>query len=318
MHVPASTYTKVLLKISDPNVPARDWHKKLARQLADRGPVADNQIRWLRNKIGQVAQNPPNRGIAKALEMYMPLLVTADDPDEGRKGRKMRKPPVRLWYLRYLQECVNNDSIRAHELGCLDYFRQNLKKAANEMGVEISDNHGILGDCFVCSYVCQIFSSGSHSSPVEIAHATKIEQLHSNMIQRLRNQTKDAQQASARYFQGLGGDTIYFEQDGVGKHNTFVPFLANNRSKSAHSPSELLQLYFMMHIVAGLGLYIVWAPPFVKGGSDFNMTCWWTVLMDVTDRGFKLPRHLKFHSDRGDGNWSVGQLAFDGLLCALL
>ena len=77
MHVPASTYKTLLLKISDPNVPARDWHKKLARQLADRGPVADNQIRWLRNKIEQVAQNPPNRVIAKAPEMYMPLLVTA-------------------------------------------------------------------------------------------------------------------------------------------------------------------------------------------------------------------------------------------------
>ena len=80
MHVPASTYTKVLLKISDTNAPARDWHKKLARQLADRGPVAANQIRWLRslrNKIEQVAQNPPNHVVAKALEMYMPLLVTA-------------------------------------------------------------------------------------------------------------------------------------------------------------------------------------------------------------------------------------------------
>jgi hypothetical protein len=77
VNVPASTYKKLLLKISDPNVPARDWHKKLARQLADRGPVADNQLRWLRNKIEQVAQNPPKRVIAKALEMYMPLLVTA-------------------------------------------------------------------------------------------------------------------------------------------------------------------------------------------------------------------------------------------------
>jgi hypothetical protein len=77
MHVPASPYTKVLLKISDTNAPARDWHKKLARQLADRGPVAANQIRWLRNKIEQVAQNPPNHVVAKALEMYMPLLVTA-------------------------------------------------------------------------------------------------------------------------------------------------------------------------------------------------------------------------------------------------
>ena len=121
------------------------------------------------------------------------------------------------------------------------------------MGVEISDNHGILGDCFVCSYVAQIFSSGSHSSPAEIAHAAKIEQLHSHMIQRLRNEVKDDQQKSARYFQGLGGDAIYLEQDGVGKYNTFVPFLSNNRSKSANSPSELLQLHYMMHI-----LWLVW------------------------------------------------------------
>jgi hypothetical protein len=60
MHVPASTYIQMLLKISDPNAPTRDWHKQLARQLADRGPVAANQIRWLRNKTEQVAQNPPN------------------------------------------------------------------------------------------------------------------------------------------------------------------------------------------------------------------------------------------------------------------
>jgi hypothetical protein len=311
----------MLLKISDPDAPLCEERKLLARRLtgaSKRGVVAENQISWLRNKIGEVAQNPPNRMIAKDLEMYMPLLATDDDPDEGRKGRKMRKPPVQLWYLRYLQSCVNDDSIRADKLGSIEYFRENLKKAAREMGVEISDNHGILGDCVVCSYGAQIFSSGSHSSPAEIAHAAKIEQLHSHMIQRLRNEVKDDQQKSARYFQGLGGDTIYLEQDGVGKHNTFVPFLSNNRSKSASSPSELLQLHYMMHIVAGLGLYIVWAPPFVRGGSDFNMTCWWTVLMDVTiTRGHKLPRHLKFHSDRGDGNWSVVQLAFDGLLCAL-
>ena len=31
----------------------------------------------MRNKIEQVAQNPPNHVVAKALEMYMPLLVTA-------------------------------------------------------------------------------------------------------------------------------------------------------------------------------------------------------------------------------------------------
>ena len=67
------------------------------------------------------------------------------------------------------------------------------------MGVEISDNHGILGDCFVCSYVAQIFSSGSHSSPAEIAHAAKIEQLHSHMIQRLRNEVKDEAEISALF-----------------------------------------------------------------------------------------------------------------------
>jgi hypothetical protein len=75
MRFPASTYTNVLLKISDTNAPARDWHMKLARQLADRGPVPANQIRWLRNKIEQVAQNPPK--VVEALEMYMPLLVPA-------------------------------------------------------------------------------------------------------------------------------------------------------------------------------------------------------------------------------------------------
>jgi hypothetical protein len=57
MHVPASTYIQTLLKISDPNAPTRDWYKQLARQLADRGLVAANQIRWLRNKIEQVAHN---------------------------------------------------------------------------------------------------------------------------------------------------------------------------------------------------------------------------------------------------------------------
>ena len=31
----------------------------------------------MRNKIEQVAQNPPNHVVAKALEMYMALLVTA-------------------------------------------------------------------------------------------------------------------------------------------------------------------------------------------------------------------------------------------------
>jgi hypothetical protein len=57
MHVPASTYIQMLLKISDPNAPTRDWYKQLARQLADRGPAAANQVRWLRNKTEQVAQN---------------------------------------------------------------------------------------------------------------------------------------------------------------------------------------------------------------------------------------------------------------------
>jgi hypothetical protein len=108
---------------------------------------------------------------------------------------------------------VNNDSIRADKLGGIEYFRENLKKAAREMGVEISDNHGILGDCFVCSYVAQIFSSGSHSSAAEIARAAKIEQLHSYMIQRLRNEVKYDQQKSARYFQGVGGDAIYLWLD---------------------------------------------------------------------------------------------------------
>jgi hypothetical protein len=73
----------------------------------------------------------------------------------------------------------------------------------------------------------------------------------------------------------------------------------------------------MMHCIAGFGLWVVWSPPFVKGGADFNMTAWWLVLHGVIDAGHKLPPKLKFLSDRRDGNWSVSQLGWDVLLCAL-
>jgi hypothetical protein len=213
--------------------------------------------------------------------------------------------------LRYLTYCANDDRIRGDQLGSLEYFRINLKEAAKELGVEISDNHGILGDCFVCAYICRVFSSHSHSSDADRAHAQQVEDVHSAMIRRLRSDVKDSQQASARYFQGLGGDSVYFEQDGMGKSNTYIPFLANNRSKSAGAASELLQLHYMLHIVAGLGMFLVWSPLFIKGGADFSMTCWWTVLMHVTgELKFELPRRWNFHSDRGDGNWSVATLGY--------
>jgi hypothetical protein len=320
MHVPLATFTDMLQKVNDPDAELTKQHKKLQKRLAqgERGPVAENQIGWLRAQIGDAAQNPPNRTIAKKLLMYIPVLATVDDPDEGIKGRKMRKPPVQLWYMRYLTHCANDDRISADEMGSLEYFRVNLKKAAAELGVEISNNHGILGDCFVCSYVCRTLSSKSHASKSDKEHAHKVEQAHSDMIRRLRNEVKDSQQASARYFQGKGGDSIYFEQDGMGKQNTFLPFLAHNRSKSAGSASDLLQLHFMLHIVAGLGMFLVWSPLFIKGGADFNMTCWWTVLMHMTgELKLTLPRRWNFHSDRGDGNWSVATLGFYALLCAL-
>ena len=132
MHVPPTSYKDMLLRMSDPKTPWCEQRKLVAQRLgaSKRGEVAQNQISWLRLKIEGVAQNPPNRVIAKDLEMYMPLLATGDDPDEGRKGRKMRKPPVQLWFHRYLHACVNNDSIRADKLGSIEYFRANLKKSS--------------------------------------------------------------------------------------------------------------------------------------------------------------------------------------------
>jgi hypothetical protein len=62
-------------------------------------------------------------------DMYMPLLATVGDPDERKKGRKMRRPSVKLWYLRYLQSCVNNDTIQPHQLGSTEYFCINLRTA---------------------------------------------------------------------------------------------------------------------------------------------------------------------------------------------
>jgi hypothetical protein len=98
-HVPLSTFTESLRKINNPVSTALvTQHKLLAQRLAktERGPVAQNQFNWLRAQIKDVAQNPPNRTIAKSLVLYIPVLATLDDPDEGRKGRKMRKPPVQL------------------------------------------------------------------------------------------------------------------------------------------------------------------------------------------------------------------------------
>jgi hypothetical protein len=88
MHVPASTYIQMLLKISDPNAPTRDWHKKLAQQLADWGPVAANQIRWLRNKAEQVAQN-----VVALKDQHGTVTPKAKNTAWQHAGRRSRPRP---------------------------------------------------------------------------------------------------------------------------------------------------------------------------------------------------------------------------------
>jgi hypothetical protein len=39
---------------------------------------------------------------------------------------------------------------------------------------------------------------------------------------------------------------------------------------------------FMMHVVAGFGLCVVFAPPLVAGGADFNMTAWHVIFQDMS------------------------------------
>jgi hypothetical protein len=51
----------------------------------------------------------------------------------------------------------------------------------------------------------------------------------------------------------------------------------------------------MIHVIAGFGLYVVFAPPFVTGGREFNMTAWHAVFQDMSTskaeggQGIKLP-----------------------------
>ena len=197
---------------------------------------AECQRAWLRERIEESIQNPPNRRCNWLDEGEIQVLATTDDPDEGAKGKKIRKPPLQLWYLRYLSACANDDTIDPDEYGCFSYFRQNMKELAREMAVEVTNNLGILGDCFVCAYIASVFTD-PHATVADKKHAMQVELLHSSMIRRMRKQTKEYEQASAQYFRGEGGKAIQLEQDGIGKHNTFVPFLANNRSKSANNSS---------------------------------------------------------------------------------
>ena len=71
----------------------------------------------------------------------------------------------------------------------------------------------------------------------------------------------------------------------------------------------------MMHCIAGFGLWVVWSPPFVKGGADFNMTAWWLVLHGVidADQWWRVPHVPRVPG--GGWRWRVGVAA---ARCSLL
>jgi hypothetical protein len=62
----------------------------------------DNQSRWLRTKIKNRIQNPPNRS-NEATESEMQLRATEDNPDAAQTSSALRKPPLSTWYQSYLQ-----------------------------------------------------------------------------------------------------------------------------------------------------------------------------------------------------------------------
>ena len=87
--------------------------------------------------------------------------------------------------------------------------------------------------------------------------------------------------------------------------------------KKINNVKDSLLFAVQMNVVAGYGLAVQFALPYLETGTDWNLTCMlYTLLGIVAELGRKrcLPKDLKVLTDGGDGNWSVATCCFYALL----
>lgn len=94
-----------------------------------------------------------------------------------------------------------------------------------------------------------------------------------------------------------------------------LPWLANQDNKKANSTAAMVAPKLNMLVAAGRGVCVTLLAPWLKGGTNYTLTCRTLALVEM-QRKAPLPPVLHIQSDGGDGNWAPAVVGWAGALVA--
>ena len=330
-HIPESSLQRTLALVAR----GESGVKAQPRAMSP-SPIKEQMSSWFHAWLaGNVQTAPADRTLRDDDGNKLHLLALSDgDEDDGGEGgqgggedaaeatgndkHELKRPRWSDVYLEYLAE-IEADAALSGAPGTAAYFRKTCVGIlrTREPKVHVVRDLGVSGDCVKCMQIDALLQKKTHSEK-ESALLRKL--LHPKLGHRcfvrayrsfLRNCAHAAVASNDR--------KLYMEQDAAGQNNTFVPWFCKIREHSKHVNSAKHGMPFkvQMNVVAGFGLCVQYAIPYLKTGTNFNLTCVVTCLSAMAAQGRRIPDDIVVVTDGGDGNWSVATICFWALLVKL-
>ena len=208
---------------------------------------------------------------------YDSIVAAREESEEIRL--ELKKPRWVDVFKEYKLE-IADPSVSPEEIGADKYFIKVCRAILEECEpkVYVVKNLGVAGDCRKCLRIDFLLKlkNPSTADQKELRKLLHPKTGHRVFVRKFRGFFKQCSQAASAYVSnGTGENVGYIEMDCAGQNNTFVPWFTNQRSHAKHinCAKKGLKFKVQMNVIAGHGLCLQYALPYLKTGADFNLTC---------------------------------------------